>query len=98
MLRDERPRQRRDERIHPFVQRIRAQRRPAIFLDEFLPRIDDDEVGNTGCFGSNLQTVELTPLTDVHRESDDIVATLDTQPCGAHGRVETARIREYAFL
>ena len=94
-LGDQRPAERREERVAEAVDGVRLDRRRDEVVRELLARVDD-----LGGDGAELQrlalddVVVLARLAEVDRQRDDLRLVLVLDPLEHHARVEAARVEQ----
>ena len=98
LLGDERPRQSRVQRVPSLVEGVRLQSRKREVGEELFFGVLDDRLDGPGGEGPLAQTLQILHLADVHEYGDDLVAVLLLHVGDQGGRIQTAGIRENAFL
>ena len=93
-LRDHRPRKRRDERVLPFVERVRDDRARALLVRERVLAIDEENVVGVGGVRAHDRLFEVELLPDVDEHGDDLVEPVPVllQPREDAARVEPSRV------
>ena len=76
LLGDQRPRQRRDQRVLVFVERVGHQRRQHEVLGELLLGVDDDGVDRPGRPGALHELVDVLDAADVDQHGDRVETVL----------------------
>ncbi len=93
-LRDQRPGERRRQRIGALVQRVGLQMRPDEVGHEPFARVDDVGARGAGRHGPILDAGPERAAAEVDREGHDLDAELLLEPGDGDRGVETTRIRE----
>ena len=94
-LRDQRPPERREQRIAAAVQRVRLDRRHHVVARELLARVDHVAVERAQVERLALHDlVVLAGLAQVDGERDDLGLVLVLDPLEHHARVEPARVEQ----
>ena len=93
-LGDHRPRQRRHERVLPFVERIREDRPRTLLVGERVLAVDEEHVVGAGRIRPRDRLLEVELLADVDEHGDDLVEAVPVllQPREDAARVEPARV------
>ena len=93
-LRDHRPRERRDERVLPLVERVRDDRPRALLVGERVLAVDEEHVVGAGRVRPRDRLLEVELLADVDEHGDDLVEAVPVllQPREDAARVEPARV------
>ena len=95
VLDDQRPRQRRHQRVAAHVERVGLQRREAVLVGELVADVGDDGLDGAAVEGALADDVEvLAALADVGGHGDDLLAGLVGDPADGHGRVEPSAVGE----
>ncbi len=97
-LGDQRPRDRRAEQILALVQRIGAEHREDVILDEGIAQILDENLLNPHQLGLLARRAEFFPLPDIGGEGNHLRRVGFLQPAQNHGGVEAARKGEHDLL
>ena len=91
VLRDDGTRQRGDEGVLAFVQRVRLEGRHAVFVGEFVARVGNVGLHSTTVEGALANDLEVfSALADVNGDGDDLTAGLLTDPSDGHRGVQAA--------
>ena len=99
VLHDQRPGQRRDQRVAVHVEGIRLDRGQAVAGGELLPRIHHLGVGSAAGQGPLADGVQvLAALADVHRDRDDLGPGFLGDPADGDRGVQAARVSKYHAL
>ena len=96
VLDDQRPRQRRDQRVAVHVERVGPQRRQAEVLGELVAGVGDDRLDRPavqGALADDLQV--LAALPDVDGDGDHLAPGLLRDPADGDGGVETSGVRQH---
>ena len=95
-LRDHRPRERRDERVLPLVERVREDRPRALLVGERVLAVDEEHVVGAGGVRARDRLLEVELLADVDEHGDDLVEAVPVllEPGEDAARVEPARVRD----
>jgi hypothetical protein len=93
---DQRPRQRRHERVLAHVQGVGGDGGRHELVGELRAGVDDDGLGGAARQRPAAHLVQRAGarLADVDRAGDDLVALVLGQPADGHGRVEAAGVGE----
>ena len=94
MFRDQRPRQRRRQRIDALIQGIRLQRREAELRGEFLFCINNFRRDRAGLAGLFAQLFVILRLAHVRVAGDDVIPVLVGENADQHAGVEPTAIRQ----
>ena len=97
-LGDERPGERRRQRIGALVQRVGLEVRPDEIGHEAFAGVDHVGARGAGRHGPALDAGSERAAADVDRERDDLDVELLAQPGDGDGGVESTRIREDDLL
>ena len=97
-LGDQRPGQRRRERIDALVERVRLEMRPDEVRDEPLARVDHVGPRRAGAHRPALDALAQRAATDVDRQGHDLDVELLAQPGDGDRRIEPARVGEDDLL
>ncbi len=93
-LRDERPAERRRQRIPIFVQRVGLQRRQDVATRKLFAQIEHVRAHGARCQRAVAHRLELLPLSEIHRHGDDVRPVPFPEPGNRHRRVEPAGVRQ----
>ena len=93
-LRDDRPRERRHERVLALVQRVREDRSRALLVGERLLAVDEEDIVGVRGPRPRDRLLEVELLADVDEHGDDLLEAVPVllQPGEDAARVETARV------
>ena len=97
-LRDQRPGERRGQRIRALVERVRLEVRPDVIGDEPLARVDDIGPRRAGRHRARLDPRAERPATEIDRQGHDLGVELFTEPGDRDRRIESARVSEDDLL
>lgn len=95
MLDDQRPADRRHQRVAVHVQRVVEDGGQTVAFGELVPGVDDDSLHGAAVqrpLPDDLHV--LAALTEVDRHRDDLAAGLLADPADGHRGVQTAGIRQ----
>ena len=90
LLRDQRPAQRRGQRISLFVHRVGLQRRQDVVAGKLLAHIQHMAADRACGHRALANLVELASLPEIERDGDHLGAVLLLQPGNGDRRVEPA--------
>ncbi len=93
-LGDDRPREGRDQRVLPLVQRVRDDRPRALLVGERVLAVDEEDVVRLGSPSTGDRLLEVELLADVDEDRDDLVVAVPVllEPREDAARVEPARV------
>jgi hypothetical protein len=94
-LGDDRPRQRGDQRILAFVERVCDERLRHLVLGELVLAVEQEDIVRAGGVAARDRRLEIGVLPDVDEHGHDLVeAVVLLQPCDRTARVQPARVGE----
>ena len=93
-LGDQRPGERRRQRVGALVERVRLEVRPDEVRGEPLAGVDDVGLGGAGAHRPPLDALAERAAADVDGQGDDLDAELLAEPGDGDRRVEPARVGE----
>ena len=95
VLDDQRPRDRRDQRVPVHVQRVAGDGRQAVLVRELVAGVDHHRLDSATIDGSLTNHLHvLAALTEVDGNCHDLLTGLFTDPADGHRGVQAARVRE----
>ncbi len=95
VLDDQRPTQRRHQRVAVHVERVGLDGGQAVLVGELVARIDDDGLDGTAIQRALPHDLHvLAALTQVDRDGDNLAAGLLADPADRYRGVQTAGIRQ----
>ena len=97
-LGDQRPSQRRGQRVHVLVQRAGLQRRKDEIADERRFGVHDERLDRARAERFLTHDVEVAFVAHVDRERDDVEVVLLVDPADCDRGVQPARVRQYRLL
>ncbi len=97
-LGDQRARDRGSQQVRAFIDRVGAQHRKDVILDELFAQIADHDFARAGLNRFALDRLEILALAQVGAEGDHFAAVLLFQPAQNHRGIQSARVRQYDFV
>ncbi len=95
VLDDQRPAQRRHQRVAVHVERVGLDGGQAVLVGELVARVDHDGLDGTAVERALPHDLHvLAALTEVDGDRDDLAAGLLADPADRHRGVQTAGIRQ----
>ena len=96
--RNQRSSQRRCQRILPFVQGSRHQRRPDEVIDEHIPAILDHRIDRPRLQSLRLDRLQFSSLPQIARVRHHVQVVLLSNPLDRDGSIQTTAVRQNDFI